>query len=92
MASSGEERSEESRVEESGCRSLLELVVRISRLSTSGMRLVRAAVKSATVEVAGRGSERVGGRPRPGKEVRRTLMVEGAMACRCEVTWTVCRR
>lgn len=36
-------------------------------------------MKSEIVVVAGTGKERVEGRPRPGNEVRRTLMVWGVM-------------
>lgn len=79
VTSSVDERREDRGVGESGSSSLFEVVVRSRRLSMAGIRCERAAVKSATVEVAGRGTERVLGSPSPGNEVRRTLMVEGAM-------------
>ena len=59
--------------------SLLEVVVRISRVLRDGRRVVRRLVRSEMVVVEGRGSERVGGRLRPGNEVSRILIVIGAI-------------
>lgn len=71
----GDERREDRGAEECGRSSLLEFVVRIRRLFTRGRRSWSRSVKSETVDVAGTGRERVEGRPRPGKEVRRMLIV-----------------
>lgn len=49
------------------------------RVAFEGSRSDRRLVRSATVEEAGTGIERVEGRPRPGKEVRRMLSICGAM-------------
>lgn len=51
--------------------------MRIKReLSDRGRRSDIAEVRSETVAEEERGIQRVEGRPRPGKEERRTLMVE----------------
>ena len=54
---------------------LFEMVVRIRRLLCAGMRSESCSWSSQTVVAAGNGRERVDGRLRPGKEVRRTLTV-----------------
>jgi hypothetical protein len=62
---------------------LLEEVVSIRRWEERTgpeSRVVRWDVRSEMVEVDGSGMQRVEGRPRPGKEVRRMLIVEG---CDC---------
>ena len=63
-------------VEES---SLLEVVVRMRRVVRLGRREVRKEVRSEIEVEAGTGRESVEGRLRPGKEVRKTLMVLSAM-------------
>jgi len=60
---------------------LLELVVKMRRWSSDGGR--RAATiswRSETVDVDATGIQRVDGKPRPGKEDKRTLIVGDAMA------------
>jgi len=49
--------------------------VRMRRLLCAGRRSWSRICSSARVVVAGRGRERVAGRLRPGKEVKRTLTV-----------------
>jgi hypothetical protein len=59
----------------------LEEVVRMRRCEESAgpeRRVVRCEARSEIVEVEGRGMQRVLGRPRPGKDVRRILIVVGA--------------
>lgn len=58
---------------------LFEIVVRIRRLLCAGMRSESCSRSAEIVVVAGKGRERVDGRLRPGKEVRRTLTVGEAM-------------
>jgi len=55
--------------------SWLEVVVRISRVLSEGRRAARRVVRSEIGVEAGIGTERVLGRLRPGKEVRKTLMI-----------------
>lgn len=67
-----------SRRVEDGERALFEEVVRMRRWLSKrgeGRREERRALKSAMVDVEGMGRQRVVGRPRPGKEVRRMLIV-----------------
>ena len=61
---------------------LLETVVRIRRLLCAGMRSWRCSCSSVIEVVASRGRERVDGRLRPGKDVKRTLTVGEAMVSR----------
>lgn len=61
--------------EDEGRRGLLEVVVRVRRLIVGGKRAVSWVVKVEMGVEAGVGRERVGGRPRPEKEVRRMLIV-----------------
>ena len=63
-------------VEES---SLLEVVVRMRRVVRAGRRSVRSEVRSEIGVEARTGRDSVEGRLRPGKEVRKTLMVLSAM-------------
>ena len=53
------------------------------RLFTAGRRDSRAVVRSEIVELEEKGRESVRGRPRPGKEVMRTLIVCGAISFVC---------
>ena len=59
--------------------SRLDVVVRIRRVLREGRRAARRVVRSEIGVEAGTGRERVLGRLRPGKEVRKTLMVLSAM-------------
>jgi hypothetical protein len=68
----------------------LEEVVRMRRwVLRAGpeRREERAEVRSAIVEVEGMGRQRVVGRPRPGKDVRRMLIIVGGgeamVSCLC---------
>ena len=70
-------------VEES---SLLEVVVRMRRVVSWGRREVRREVRSAIGVEARTGRESVEGRLRPGKEVRKTLMVWSAMTADVRVS------
>jgi hypothetical protein len=58
---------------------LLEIVVRMRRLLLEGMRSKTLSRSSVMDVVADRGSERVGGRASPGKDVTSTLTVDEAM-------------
>lgn len=60
---------------EEGWSGLLEVVVRVRRLYVGGRRAVSWVVKVEMEVEAGVGRERVVGRPRPEKEVRRMLIV-----------------
>lgn len=62
-----------------GLMSLFAFVVRSRRLLTGGMRSSIADARSWIVVSAASGSESVDGRPKPGKEVIRTLIVDAAM-------------
>ncbi len=59
---------------------MFEFVVSSRRWLTGGSRDDSCDVRSCIDAVDGRGSESVDGRPRPGKEEMRTLMVVGAIA------------
>jgi hypothetical protein len=58
---------------------LFDMVVRINRLLCAGMRSCSRSWSSEILVAAGNGSERVDGRLRPGKDVRRTFTVGEAM-------------
>lgn len=61
---------------------LFEIVVRIRRLLCAGSRSWMRLLSCDMVVSAGKGRERVDGRLRPGKDVKKTLSVdEEAMAC-----------
>jgi len=78
------ERSEVSVADDARDICLFDVVVRISReLRVRGRRSEMAEVRSHTVAEEERGIQRVVGRPRPGKEESRTLMVGNVMAARC---------
>ena len=53
---------------------LFDIVVRMSRETVCGSRSSMRSWRSEMAVVGGRGNERVGGRPRPGKVVTKTLM------------------
>lgn len=59
--------------------SLLEFVVRMKRLVVKGKRSESRDVRSEIGDDDEIGSERVEGRLRPGKDVRRTLIILGAI-------------
>lgn len=59
---------------------VLDVVVRVRRVDKfEGSSLDSLSVRSDIVDVEGTGRERVDGNERPGKEVRRTLIVDDAM-------------
>jgi len=58
---------------------LFDVVVRIRRLLTSGTRSAIKEVRSEIDDEEDTGRERVDGRLSPGNEVRRTLIICGAM-------------
>ncbi len=70
-----QESSEETGAVEDRETSLFEVVVSTRRLSRLGRRSVSCGVRSAMGAEAATGRDRVDGKPRPGKEVRRTLTV-----------------
>lgn len=55
---------------------LFEIVVRIRRLLCAGIRSWIRSWRSEMLVAAGKGKERVAGRLRPGKEVKKTLTVD----------------
>ena len=63
-------------------RVLLDDVVKMRRVSSCGRRSLSCEVRSDIGADAGMGMERVGGRLSPGKDVRSTLIVRGAMVGR----------
>jgi len=69
--------------EDEGRRGVLEVVVRVRRLCIGGRRAVSWVVKVEMGVEAGVGRERVGGRPRPEKEVRRMLIVGDSILMAC---------
>ena len=68
------ERSEETGANDDWEISLFDVVVNNRRLSRRGRRLVSCAVRSAMDVEAATGRDRVAGKPRPEKDVRRTLI------------------
>lgn len=65
---------------ELGDNSRLEVVVRMRRVLSEGRRAARRFIRSDIGVEEGMGKERVVGRLRPGKEVRKTLMVLSSIA------------
>lgn len=60
--------------------SLFEVVVRMSRESICGSRSESCCLKSMIEVELSIGRDKVDGRPRPGNEVKRTLIIRGAIS------------
>lgn len=90
MVSVGVERRVEIGWREEGDSWRFEVVVRIRRAVRGGRRAVSWEVRSAIVVDASVGRERVGGSERPGNEVRRMLIICGAMMLEFRVVLTSC--
>jgi len=75
---------------ELGDNSRLEVVVRMRRVLSEGMRAARRVMRSDIGVEEGMGKERVVGRLRPGKEVRKTLIVLSSIAAAESVSPSFC--
>jgi hypothetical protein len=72
--------------------SLLDVVVIISRVLAAGRRDRMSSTRSSIVFVAGVGTDRVEGSPRPGKDVMRTLTMDFEEVLSCSREFTILPR